>query len=97
MALRMSRTEWRRGLPPAFGPGSRERHERRADGAVVDEVPGLLLDVDTPEDLAALWAVVDESRRGAQRTRGALAQLDRSGVRAAIEGEVRRGRATVGA
>jgi 2-phospho-L-lactate/phosphoenolpyruvate guanylyltransferase len=38
-------------IHPSFGPGSRERH---AKGAVVDEVPGLLLDVDTPEDLAAL-------------------------------------------
>ena len=47
-------------IGPAFGPGSRERHELLAAGdAVVDEVPGLLLDVDTPEDLAAL----DEARR----------------------------------
>ena len=46
-------------IPPAFGPGSRERHEGLADGVVVDEVPGLLLDVDTPEDLAAL----EEARR----------------------------------
>jgi 2-phospho-L-lactate guanylyltransferase len=43
-------------IRPSFGPGSRERHER---GAVIDEVPGLLLDVDTPEDLAAL----EEARR----------------------------------
>ena len=41
-------------IRPAFGPGSRERHLGLAAGAVVDEVPGLLLDVDTPEDLAAL-------------------------------------------
>jgi 2-phospho-L-lactate guanylyltransferase len=86
---------------PSFGPGSLERHlaQARASGAVhrVENVRSLLIDVDTPADLAALWAVCDESRRGAQRTRGALAQLDRSGVRAAIEGAVKRGRATVGA
>ena len=45
-------------IAPAFGPGSRERHERLAREAgldpVVDEVPGLLLDVDTPEDLAVV-------------------------------------------
>ena len=45
-------------IRPSFGPGSRERHER-AEGAVVDEVPGLLLDIDTPADLAAL----EEARR----------------------------------
>jgi 2-phospho-L-lactate guanylyltransferase len=86
---------------PSFGPGSLERHLARAREAGVahrvEHVASLAIDVDTPEDLAALWALFDESRRGAQRTRGALAQLDRSGVRAAIEGEVRRGRATVGA
>jgi 2-phospho-L-lactate guanylyltransferase len=46
-------------IRPAFGPGSRDRHLALARGAVVDAVPGLLLDVDTPDDLAAL----DEARR----------------------------------
>ena len=73
---------------PSFGPGSLERHvgQARDAGLVhrVEHVPSLALDVDTPADLAALWAIVDESRRGAQRTRGALTQLDRSGVRAAM-------------
>lgn len=45
-------------IHPAFGPGSRERHEGLARAAgvepVVDEVAGLLLDVDTPDDLAAV-------------------------------------------
>ena len=45
-------------IAPAFGPGSRERHERLAREAgfdpVVDEVRGLLLDVDTPDDLAVV-------------------------------------------
>jgi 2-phospho-L-lactate guanylyltransferase len=42
-------------IRPAFGEGSRERHVALAGAAgvpcAVDEVPGLLLDVDTPEDL----------------------------------------------
>ena len=45
-------------IAPAFGPGSRDRHLElgRAAGlpVAVDEVPGLLLDVDTREDLAAV-------------------------------------------
>ena len=73
---------------PSFGPDSLERHLLNArDGGVahrVESVPSLALDVDTPADLAALWSAVDAQRRGAQRTRGALAQLDRSGIRAAI-------------
>jgi len=77
-------------FPPSFGPDSLERHLAHArDGGLVhrvEHVPSLALDIDTPSDLAALWTVVDESRRGAQRTRGALSQLDRSGVRAAMAG-----------
>ena len=84
---------------PSFGPGSLERHVKTArDGGIVhrvEAVSSLALDVDTPEDLAALWGVVDASRRGAGRTRGALAQLERAGVRAALAGG--RGRQTVGA
>ncbi|HEX2085531.1 MAG TPA: 2-phospho-L-lactate guanylyltransferase [Solirubrobacteraceae bacterium] len=41
-------------IRPAFGPGSFARHLALAGDAAVDEVPGLLLDVDTGEDLAAL-------------------------------------------
>ena len=41
-------------IRPSFGPGSCERHLGLADDAVVDEVPGLLLDVDTQDDLAAV-------------------------------------------
>jgi 2-phospho-L-lactate guanylyltransferase len=73
---------------PSFGPDSLERHltAAREDGVVhrVEHVPSLALDVDTPADLSALWAVVDTQRRGAQRTRGTLAQFDRTGIRAAI-------------
>jgi 2-phospho-L-lactate guanylyltransferase len=75
---------------PSFGPGSLERHlaQARERGLVhrVETMPSLEHDVDTPGDLAALWTVVDESRRGAQRTRGALTQLDRAGAREAIVG-----------
>jgi 2-phospho-L-lactate guanylyltransferase len=73
---------------PSFGPDSLARHlaNAREAGLVhrLEHVPSLALDIDTPSDLAALWAVVDESRRGAQRTRGALTQLDRSGIRGGL-------------
>lgn len=73
---------------PSFGPESLERHLRSArDEGVshrVETVPSLALDIDTPADLAALWTAVDAQRRGAQRTRGTLAQFDRSGIRAAL-------------
>jgi 2-phospho-L-lactate guanylyltransferase len=73
---------------PSFGRDSLERHLESARGAGlvhrVESVPSLALDVDTPADLAALWTAIEAQRRGAQRTRGALAQLDRSGIRAAI-------------
>jgi 2-phospho-L-lactate guanylyltransferase len=75
---------------PSFGPGSLERHRGQAQERRlvhrVEALPSLEHDVDTPGDLAALWAVVDDSRRGAQRTRGALTQLDRAGARDAIVG-----------
>jgi 2-phospho-L-lactate guanylyltransferase len=45
-------------IEPGFGPGSFERHRLRASEAGaswhVEALPALLLDVDTPEDLAAL-------------------------------------------
>jgi 2-phospho-L-lactate guanylyltransferase len=75
---------------PSFGPGSLERHlaqaRERALAHRVEALPSLEHDVDTPGDLAALWTVVDESRRGAQRTRGALMQLDRTGARDVVAG-----------
>jgi 2-phospho-L-lactate guanylyltransferase len=73
---------------PSFGEGSLERHLAQAQerGLVhrVETLPSLEHDVDTPADLVALWDVVAHSQRGAQRTRGALAQLDRAGARASI-------------
>jgi 2-phospho-L-lactate/phosphoenolpyruvate guanylyltransferase len=45
-------------IEPGFGPDSFERHRRRASAAgaswQAEALPALLLDVDTPEDLAAL-------------------------------------------
>jgi 2-phospho-L-lactate guanylyltransferase len=72
---------------PSFGEGSLERHvaQARDRGLAhrIETLPSLEHDVDTPGDLAALWDVVAASRRGAQRTRGALSQLGRAGTRAA--------------
>jgi len=69
-------------IAPAFGPGSCERHRQLADAAGVtcrvEAVPSLAMDVDTPEDLAELAGLLDESRTNANMTRGALRQLDRS-------------------
>jgi 2-phospho-L-lactate guanylyltransferase len=68
-------------LAPAFGPGSRARHEElaRAAGAEcrIAEPPSLLLDVDTLDDLAALRNALDARTGGAAHTRGLLARLDR--------------------
>lgn len=68
-------------IHPAFGPGSRERHERlAAQAGVAWEVrePGsLLLDVDTGEDLDALRAALAAGRGLAGHTRGVLGRLGR--------------------
>ena len=70
-------------IQPSFGPDSLARHTAAAAAAGlphrVEDVPSLAHDVDTPEDLAALSAVLSETRHGAARTRGALRQLERSG------------------
>jgi 2-phospho-L-lactate/phosphoenolpyruvate guanylyltransferase len=67
---------------PSFGPGSLERHVEAATAAGIDfrveAVASLMHDVDTPDDLADLGALLDERRAVAPRTRGALNQLDRS-------------------
>jgi 2-phospho-L-lactate guanylyltransferase (CobY/MobA/RfbA family) len=41
-------------------------------------VPSLALDIDTPEDLAAVEATLERTRGGAAHTRGMLRQLLRS-------------------
>jgi 2-phospho-L-lactate guanylyltransferase len=59
-------------IAPAFGKGSFARHVARAEAAgasvEVAELPSLMLDVDTPEDLAALLT----GRAAAARTRAVL-------------------------
>jgi 2-phospho-L-lactate/phosphoenolpyruvate guanylyltransferase len=73
-------------IGPSFGPGSFARHVAAAQDAgiapAVARVWPLMFDVDTPEDLADLSAVLDERRGQAASTRGALRQLDRSRARA---------------
>lgn len=70
-------------IDPAFGPGSRERHERLAEeaGASCAAVPVLTLglDVDTFDDLTALRAALEDVRGGASHTRGLLARFGRVG------------------
>jgi 2-phospho-L-lactate guanylyltransferase len=69
---------------PSFGPGSFNRHMNHAKGAGLshraENVPSLEHDVDTPEDLAAMSDALEGRRTIAPRTRGALRQLERSGV-----------------
>jgi 2-phospho-L-lactate guanylyltransferase len=71
-------------IEPSFGPDSLARHVALAGEAGVphkiDEVSALALDVDTPDDLAALSAELERRRGEAQSTRGALRQLDRAGA-----------------
>ena len=69
-------------MAPSFGPGSHARHTAEAEAAGVAaetvRVPSLGLDIDTPEDLAAVRETLDSSRGGAAHTRGMLRQLARS-------------------
>lgn len=73
-------------IAPAFGPDSCARHEAAARAAElsyrVAAEESLGHDVDTPEDLEALAAVLDRRRGLAPATRGALRQLDRMGATA---------------
>jgi 2-phospho-L-lactate/phosphoenolpyruvate guanylyltransferase len=63
-------------MAPSFGPGSRDRHVAAAEAAglayAVEEVPTLMLDVDTADDLAALTAALAGAGGGAPATREAL-------------------------
>lgn len=67
-------------IAPAFGPGSFARHQALAAAAGVAfhvaRPAGLLLDIDTPDDLAALLAGPID---GAPHTRTALAAMDAAG------------------
>jgi 2-phospho-L-lactate/phosphoenolpyruvate guanylyltransferase len=75
-------------IEPSFGPGSLERHVSAAEEAglrhLVDPLPSLALDIDTPEDLAELATTLDQRRGQAPMTRGTLRQLDRCRVRASL-------------
>ena len=66
-------------LTPSFGPGSCERHVREATAAglnpLVVEVPSLATDIDTPEDLEALDALLAGATIAAAATRRVLASL----------------------
>jgi 2-phospho-L-lactate guanylyltransferase len=74
-------------IGPAFGPGSRERHTDRAARAgnevSVEPLPSLALDVDTPDDLDAMAAVLEADPERATATAAELARLGRitSGAR----------------
>lgn len=69
---------------PQFGPGSLARHTQQAETkglrCRVEPVPSLALDVDTPDDLAALMETLRLTRGGAARTRGILSQIERTRV-----------------
>jgi len=73
-------------IGPAFGPGSCARHTDRAERAghevAVEPLDSLALDVDIPDDLYAMAAVLESEPGRAQMTTAALQQL----------GEVARGR-----
>ena len=66
-------------IPFRFGPDSAQRHIDAADKAGLRslrlELPGLTLDIDTPEDLARLRATAEEGRSLGAHTAAALEQL----------------------
>jgi 2-phospho-L-lactate guanylyltransferase len=67
-------------IAPAFGPGSRKRHLRLAAEAGhagrVAELPSLALDLDTPDDLAAMSALLAREPERAPATARALAAAE---------------------
>ncbi len=70
-------------IGPAFGEGSMERHRDRAaragHTAVVERISSLALDLDTPDDLAALTEVLGERPDLAPTTAAELARPAPSG------------------
>lgn len=79
-------------IEPAFGPGSRERHEKLARGfgneAAIERLYSLSLDLDTYEDLTVLRQALDRNPELAPRTAAALAGLRRDVEPAAKRGSV---------
>ena len=63
-------------IEPAFGEGSRARHEAAARAAgipfAIEELASLALDLDTPADLIALTRELEAGRGAAKRTARAL-------------------------
>jgi len=81
-------------ITPRFGVGSLARHERaarrRGIGTRVVPLSSLALDVDTPEDLAAVLAAVDDSQAsGGTPARRALALIRASRTSAHAVGTAR--------
>lgn len=70
-------------IEPAFGEESCARHCDLARTAevpfTVERVPSLELDIDTPDDLAALREALAGLRGGAARTRGVIRQMSQIG------------------
>lgn len=66
-------------IGPAFGPGSRERHLARAEGAghatELERLDSLALDLDTPEDLSELIALLGREPDRAPTTAAELSRL----------------------
>jgi len=79
-------------IEPAFGEGSRERHEKLARGfgneVAVERLYSLSLDVDTYEDLTVLRQALDRNPDLAPRTAAALSELRRDVESAAKKGSV---------
>jgi 2-phospho-L-lactate guanylyltransferase len=69
-------------IEPSFGPDSLARHTAAAESAglewSVERLASVMLDVDTPEDLAELKAALERRRGDAPATRAALRRLSRS-------------------
>ena len=72
-------------VAPSFGTGSLARHAARATAAgatvKVCDLPSLGLDVDTPDDLAALRSALDARPDTAARTRAVVDRLAPAGAR----------------
>lgn len=72
-------------VEPAFGPGSFARHAALAHTAGarvrIGRLPSLELDVDTPDDLAALRVALAARAGGAPRTRALLDRIPSAHVR----------------
>jgi 2-phospho-L-lactate/phosphoenolpyruvate guanylyltransferase len=79
-------------IEPAFGEGSRERHEKLARGfghtVAVERLYSLSLDLDTYEDLTVLRQALDRNPDLAPRTARALVELRRDVEPAAKRGAV---------